>query len=544
MKENYWDTLLRRRLSRRRLIRGTLAGVGTVALLGCAPAAPKPAPTKPAAVPGSPTPSLQPVMGGRLRIASTATLSEDPLLQLGGNLDGVVRNNMYDNLIWIDPKGKHVPSLAESWEIPEPDRVVFKLRKGVKLHDGVPLNAQLMKFNYERIMDPATKATSAPFVGQSVKSVEPVDEYTVAYKLPAPSAGFLAIVAGDHFVSPVSPEAVKKFNNDLKRNGVGTGSFQHSEWFQDDHITLRKFAGYWKSGVPYLDELYVKVIPDPTVSITMLRTGEIDFMAQMQSKDVLELKNDPNIKVPGGPVPVLRGLSINSKKAPFNNKALRQAAAYAIDREAIQQGVYLGLAPVAYGHYSPSYWFYDPAIEQMYRFDLDKARAKLKEGGSPDGFEVEALVSGGVPDLIPLGEAVQGQLAKVGIKIKLKTVEYAVFLDSWKKGDFQALIGRTSTGVDPYYYSIYDTLSSAPYNNQMVPNPEFDALMKKADATYDATERGRIYNELNRKMVEDVYWMLPIMHGANYVAHSTKVQGYVPAMTDNRWYFEGVWKVK
>lgn len=534
---HYWSRLLSKQVSRRQALRSAVSGALGLAglyLAGCAPAPKAP-----------PTPAKAgPVYGGILRVASKGTIGEEPHKSLGGNFDNMARNQLYNTLVGLDSKANPVnDQLAESWEIPEPDKFIFRLRKSIQFHDGVDFNASVVRFNYQRIIDTPAFADRKSRLQQAVKSMEVIDDYTVRYNLTGPYGGFLAGVANDSMCAMVSPEAAKKYNNDLTKYGVGTGPFQHQEWLQDDHVTMKRFDGYWKKGLPYLDSVVAKIIPDTVVQTTMLKTGEIDFLSEVEGKFIEDLRRSQDIEVVIKPAAGISAIFINSKEPPFNNKAVRQALAYAIDKEAIQKSVFQGLNTMAHGQFSPVYWFYDPSLKG-YPYDPAKAKAKLAEGGYPDGLEIEALTSPNYPQLVEMAEAVQAQVAKVGMKLKIQNIEWAKFLDLSKQGRYKMRFSRTNTGPDPAWHVAYNLHPiKAPYAAAVSADfPELRQLMEKGEQTYDKEERGRIYNQLERSIIEEVYYNIPVVWESIMLAYRKQVSNYVPGIEVPRWFFESVWK--
>ncbi|MBI2304867.1 MAG: hypothetical protein HYU86_09010 [Chloroflexi bacterium] len=513
---DYWA--LRRRVSRREMLgRAARGGVGLamVSLLGCA-----------AAKEATPT-AVKPVSGGKLTMAVSQMLGADPHRPLAGGAERPVREQVYHGICNLSPDAEIVPDLGESWEIPEPDRIVFKLKKGVKFHDGTDFDAAAVKFNYDRIMDPATQAYDKPRLEQAVKSVEVTDSFTVTYRLPGPSASFFYNVAAENLGVIVSPAAVKKYNNDLTQKGVGTGPFQHGEWVMDDHLTFQRFPEYWGKGLPYLDTVLIRIIPDETVRLTMLKTGELNFIHRVEPRYMKTLGEDPNLVAKWRPSLAPLGLALNGLKPPLNNKALRQAIAYAIDKKAITDTVLDGMAEPALGYYSSQYWFHNPNIKG-YTYDLAKAKAKLAEGGYPNGFDLELVAWSGFPNHTAGAEVVQAQLGKIGIRVKVVVPEYAKGIAQWRAGEFQALLGKTSGPTDPFRHNTANLMKDAPYcKNSCQPNARIDQLIIAADQTYDKAERKRLFNELEQLLLDEVHFQYVIAHDTNRVAYNKRVQGFL-----------------
>src|SRR4051794_7068237 len=236
-----------------------------------APAAPAAAATTAPAAPAAaakPTEAAKPAAsgdapkkGGMLRIGlSTEAVTMDPHLS-GSKIDRQIYHNIYEPLVMLDNKLQIKPSLAESWTQPDPKTLIFKLRQGVKFHDGTDFDAEAVKFNFDRMQDPATKSVRTGEIA-NVQNAEVVDKNTVKLNLKKPDAALLATLT-DRAGMIISPAAVKKFGPDIQRNPVGTGPFQFVEWLKDDHLSAKKFDAYWdKNAGPYLDGLRYRPIPD------------------------------------------------------------------------------------------------------------------------------------------------------------------------------------------------------------------------------------------------------------------------------------------
>src|SRR5215204_3148985 len=313
----------RQPFSRRSLLRTfALLGGGLALSAACgqqAPAAAKPAESKPAASGEAPR------KGGTLRVGLTVeAVTMDPNLS-GSKIDRMIYHNIYEPLVMLDTKLQIKPSLAESWSYADPKTLVFKLRQGVKFHDGTDFDADAVKFNFDRMQDPASKSVRTGEIA-NVQNAEVVDKYTVKLNLKRPDAALLATLT-DRAGMIVSPDAIKKLGPDLGRKAVGTGPFEFVEWIKDDHLTAKRFAGYWgaKDGGPYLDELRYRPIPDDTVKLQSLIGGEIDVMDYVQPRDVAGVKGNPNLVEIDIPSLAAFGYQFNMTRPPFDNKALRLA---------------------------------------------------------------------------------------------------------------------------------------------------------------------------------------------------------------------------
>ncbi|MBI2304543.1 MAG: ABC transporter substrate-binding protein [Chloroflexi bacterium] len=534
---DYWSRVLGRRLSRRQILR-TAAGAGLglagASLLACTPVETKPAATPTAAK--TPTPA-KPVSGGRLRFAIPSNPSGfDPATTEGG-YDYYQFLQMYQNLAGLNPKDEPVPELAQSWEAPDPATYIFKLRKDVKFHDGAAFDAAAMKANYDRHRDPATKSRGVRQL-ELLNSFDVVDDYTVKYTLKKPSASIFYNVFVHRTSAIFSPKAVKDGVN-LKTKGVGSGPFQFVDWVMDDHITLKKFPGYWEKDLPYLDEIYYRVIPDPTVQVTTLRTGEVDFLAEVRTQDLGPLKGDSNLNVMVLPGISWMPLYLNHKRADLDKKPLRQAIAYAIDREALSK-IFNGILPPANAPLTPAIWAFDASVKG-YPYDQAQAKAKLTEGGKPEGFKFDVLVSTAHSGAVSVAEAVKNQLAKVGITMNIQLLEQTTVIDRVLKGDADAWLSTTGGGSsDPNYLMMQFFHSSARLNLGRAKDSELDALIEKADTTYAREQARPLYSQMLKKVVDEVHAQIPLLYEMNLQATSKKVRNYV-VYPDWKPRFKTVW---
>ena len=293
-----------------------------------------------------------PKRGGTLRVGfyiEAATM--DPHLS-GSKIDRQVYHNLYEPLLVLDVKLGLQPGLAESWTQPDPKTLVFKLQRGVKFHDGTDFNAEAAKFNFNRMKtDPKSvrKGETA-----NIDTVDVVDSHTIRLNLRRPDAALLAALT-DRAGMMVSPKVVQERGPDLERNaGAGTGPFEFVEWVKDDHITLKRNDAYWnKQAGPYLDQIRYRPIPDDTVKLASLQSGEIEVMDYVQPRDVAAVKADKNVAVVDVPSLASFGYQVNHTKPPFNNKALRQAVAYALDIDQVVKAVWLGVGVPSNGPIPP-----------------------------------------------------------------------------------------------------------------------------------------------------------------------------------------------
>ena len=489
--------------------------------------------------PGAAAAADPPTKGGTLRVGfyiEAATM--DPHLS-GSKIDRQVYHNIYEPLVTLDTKLGIKPGLAESWSQPDPKTLLFKLRRGVKFHDGTDFNAEAAKFNFER-MKTEPKSVRKGEVA-NIDTVEVVDSHTLKVNLKKPDAALLATLT-DRAGMMVSPKVIQERGAELQRNakGAGTGPFEFVEWVKDSHLVIKRNEAYWnKQGGPYLERIRYRPIPDDVVKLQSLQSGEIDVMDYVQPRDVAAVKADKNVVVVDVPSLADFAYQLNHTRPPFNVKALRQAVAYALDVEQIVKGVWLNVGVPANGPIPPTSWAYDKSIPPIKR-DLARAKAKLAEGGQPTGFSF-TLTTNNIPINIQEAEVVQAQLREAGITVKINLVDSTTLLSNGNGKNFEMISYQWSGRPDPdgNTYQFYRTTPGTSLNWSGISNPQIDALLDKTREVSSQPERRKLYSELT-KLLQDELPMIFIVHPIEPKAFSPKVQGYEP-IPDGMMRFKDVW---
>ncbi len=481
----------------------------------------------------------EPQPGGTLRVGLQGDFTTlDPHMSTSA-VDRDVYYQLYDTLVGLDPNLNIVPELAESWEQPDPLAYVFRLRKGIKFHDGTDFNAEVVKWNVERMVNPATGSIRRSELG-NIKSVDVLDSHTVRFNLKEPDAALLATLT-DRSGMMVSRAAVEKHGRDFARNPVGTGPFQFVEWVKDDHLRVKRFAGHWKKGLPYMDEIVYKPIPDHTVKLTALRTGTLDLIDELPPKDVAPMKGNAKLRVIETPGLGYRRMELNTTRPPFNVRALRQAVAWAVNREAIHRAVFFATGAMAQGPIPPRSWAYEALTGYGPTPDPAKARQKLAEGGQPNGFKFTLNIVNTPVDQ-KLAQIVQDNLKRVGIDLEIALLEIGAWIEKRKAGQFDAAESLWSGRPDPDG-NMFSHLTTGGANNWgKYSNPKVDELLHQARSAAKQAERKRFYGEAVRLLLDDSP-LLFLYHDAWTKAWDEKVQGYVE-IPDGRMRLERVWLAK
>ncbi len=414
----------------------------------------------------------------------------DPTSAAAGAIDQVLYSNVFEGLTRFGPDGTVNAGLAESWDISEDGTTyVFKLRTGVKFHDGTDFEATDVVFSLDRARaEDSTNAQKALFDG--IESVEAVDANTVKITLNAPQGNFLFNMAwGDAVI--VAPESI----DDIKNNPVGTGAFTFADWKQGDSITIARNANYWGTA-PALEEATFKFISDPTAAFGAMMAGDVDaFYGYPAPENLAQFEADPRFNVLSGSTEGETILAINNKLEPFNDVRVRKAVSMAIDRQAIIDGAMFGYGTPIGTHFAP----HNPDYVDLTGnapFDPAAAKALLAEAGYPDGFKTTLKLP--PPSYARRGgEIIAAQLREIGIETEISNLEWAQWLEQAFRGyDFGLTIVSHTEPMDigiyarPEYYFQYD-------------NADLQSLIKKLGVESDPNKRTEMLQQAQTIISED-----------------------------------------
>lgn len=425
-----------------------------------------------------------------------------------------IQKTMYEGLLGFDKDMKVIPVLAEA--IPEMAKdaksLTFKLKKGIKFQDGTDFNAEAVKLNIERLKDPANKLKRASLLA-SVDRVEVVDPYTVKIVLNKPFAPVLQAFAHPATMM-ISPKAIKEKGKDLNRNPVGTGPFQFVEWKDGQYVTVKKFDAYWdKANAAKVDKITFKPVPEAGSRVAMLKTGEVQFIYPLPSEQVDNVKSDSNIVVDKSQSIIERYVVLNVTQKPFNDQRVRQALNYAVDKEALAKVVFKGFATPPESVISSKVWGFQK--QQMYAYDVEKAKKLLAEAGLPNGFEV-TLWTPNDPMRVKLAEFVQQQWQAIGVKVKIQQMEFVAVTNalSVKPEDskLQAAINGWSPSTGEADWGIRPLLTkamfpTAGFNTGFYVNENLEKFVVTGLESGDEKERLQAYADAQKVIVEDAPWV-------------------------------------
>lgn len=458
--------------------------------------------------------------------------------------------SLFDGLMDYEP-GTTVlrPGLAESYTISDDGQsFTFKLRSGVKFHNGREMTAEDVKYSLDRVTNPKTQSPGAGFFGsikgydavaggtaETLEGVTVVDPTTVQIELSRPDATFLHVMALN-FASIVPQEAVAEAGADFGKKPVGTGAFKLGEWTLGQRLVFERNADYWRAGLPYLDSVTFEVGQEPIVALLRLQNGEVDIPGDgIPPAKFQEVMADPAQKaqvIEGGQLQT-GYITMNVTIPPFDKKEVRQAVNMAINKERIVQ-IINGRAVPANQPLPPSMPGYDTAYAG-YAYDVEKAKAMLAEAGLSEGFETELFVMNTDPNP-RIAQAIQQDLSSIGIKASIQSLAQANVIAAGGEKDQAPMIWSGGMAwiadfPDPsnFYGPILGCDGAVPggWNWSWYCNEDLDKMATAADSMTDpakAEERSKMWSEVYGKIMEDAPWV-PVFNEQRFTMKSTRMGG-------------------
>ncbi|PLX85207.1 MAG: peptide-binding protein [Desulfuromonas sp.] len=441
---------------------------------------------------------------------------------------------IYNGLVRYDKDLQMEGELAESWEISEDNlTITFHLRKGVTWHDGAPFTSADVLFTYQLYIDPETPTAYAERYRQVAKAEAP-DPYTFRVTYEKPFAP--ALISWSVSIHPKHLlEGVDVTKSPLSRAPVGTGPYRFVEWKSGEKIVLESNPDYFE-GPPYIKRVLYRIIPDLSTQFLELRSGGLDFMGLTPIQYQTQTDNTAFKRRFNKYRYLVFGytyLGYNFKRPLFQDRRVRQALTYAINKEEIIDGVLLGLGQAATGPYKPDTWVYNAGVKR-YPYDPEKAKALLREAGWGDSDGDGILDKDGKPlsftivtnqgnDLrVKTGEIVQRRFKEIGVEVNLRVIEWASFLKEFiNPGNFDATILGWSGGPEPDQYNIWHSSKTGPRELNFIgfQNPEVDELLEKGRRTFDQSERKKYYDRFQDILAEEQpYTFLYVSEGLPAVA--------------------------
>ena len=428
-----------------------------------------------------------------------------------------VLENVFDTLVAPDANLEMRPALAESWNVSSDQLTwTFHLRHGVTFHDGSPLRADDVVYSYRRIIDQKL-ANADKF--SAVTGVTAPDQSTVRITLKQPTPNLLTNLGGFKGVAIVSRRNVE--SGQIATHPVGTGPFAFASQKSGDSIVLKANKAYW-AGAPKVSGVTFRFISEPSTALSALQAGEIDWTDAIPPQRVAALKNDDSITLAATPSNDYWYLALNEARDPWKDVRVRQAIAYALDRDAIVQATSYGTAvanQLAIPKGNPWYTPYG-----AYRHDVEKAKSLLAEADAKPK-NLDMLVTTEYPETVTAAQIIADNLAPLGITVNIRTVDFATWLDEQNNGHFDMLMMGWLGNIDPddFYYAQHHTDGSS--NAQKFSNPEVDRLLDAGRVETDRNARADDYAKAATIIADQVSYLY-LYNPSVIQAWTTRLSGY------------------
>lgn len=443
---------------------------------------------------------------GEVKDTLTIAQSADPVsLDPYGTTDTPairVANCIFETLVTLDDEGNIEGRLAESWEIVDDCTYVFKLREGVKFHNGEELKASDVEFSFGLIAEsPHASSIRATIDFENSKAI---DDYTFEMKMTEPFGPILNHL-GHAVMAIVNEKAYTEAGDAVGQNPVGTGPYKFVSWEASDRIVLEQNTEYWGEA-PAIPNVVWRTIPEVATRSIEVEAGGVDIAIDIQASDVARLEKAEGVEVFRNVASSVNFIGLTTTKAPFDDVRVRQAINYAIDKEAIYNVVYQGTGTIAEAPMSSVVWAYNDELP-AHEYNVEKAKELLAEAGYPDGFKM-TMTTDESQQRQDTAEMVQAQLAAVGIEVEIQPLERTTYIGEVCAGTLEAFsLGWSSDTGDPDY-ALYASFHSSQHgeggNMSFYTNPEVDRLLEIGRTSTDQEERKQAYLDAQAIVWEEV----------------------------------------
>ena len=563
-------------MNRRVALQYLLSGTAMALLAACtsAPAAPAPAtsaptaPPKPTAPPAAPTSPPTPTAAGATSSTSAPTALPQPAaatvqpaaqagaqpktggtLRLGmvgdvSTLDGhnTTPNqfdttwSVFNRLISYDAKLQPQPELAESWDLSSDlTQIQLNLRKSVQWHSGREFTSDDVKYNMLRVRDAALQIPTLRNQSNWFSTIDTPDKYTVVLKsdLPRP-----AIFDFFEYFNQVDQQTMEGPN--AKTASIGTGPFKFVEWAQGDHLTFARNENYWRAGRPYVDS-FIADARDAQAMLVQFESGALDIAKGPAPNDFARYRDDPSYQA------IIHSVSgnyflfgLNLGIPPLDNKQVRQALNYALDRKRFNDTFMFGTGTAESLPWPSSSPAFEAAKQNFYTFDLDKAASLLKSAGATQ-LELDCNVLNAWPQLVSFAPVYQADLAKIGVTLNIRALELATWVDEAVNRKYRGMYLSNSTfaQLEPSSTLSNGRATDPNSNNSLFQSDTYSQLIASASAEPDAGKRKALYSQLNDILLDESFIMVLAGAPPTLIARSN-VNGIEPSAHDG-FYYENTW---
>ncbi|WP_448621618.1 ABC transporter substrate-binding protein [Geodermatophilus sp. URMC 65] len=426
-----------------------------------------------------------------------------------------VLENVYDTLVVPNAEDLTMePSLAESWETSEDQLTwTFTLRDGVTFHDGSTFDSADVVYSYRRIIDEQL-SNSTRFA--NVAAVEAPDPQTVVIRLSQPTPNLLERIGAFKGMAILPENAAEDLDLTTEANGTGPFRLESSD---ASSTVLTAYEEYW-GGAPSVDGVEFRYITEPAAALTALQNGEVQWTDNVPPQQIESLQGDDTVELQTTPSVDYWYMSMNYAQAPFDNRDVRRAISFAVDREAVAEAARFGAAqPNQTAIPEDSFFYYDYAPFQR---DPGQARQLLEQAGVQTPLTMGLMVTDQFPETVTAAQVIASQLGEVGINVEIETLDLATWLDRQGAGDFDAFMLGWLGNLDPAAYYQEQHQTDGPNNYQGYSNPQVDQLLQAGATETDQATRKQIYDQAAQIIVDDVSYL--------YLYNPDVVQAWAPGL--------------
>lgn len=435
-----------------------------------------------------------------------------------------VMTQIYGTLVQLNDKGEVIPMLAESFTQLDDLTYEFKLKKGVKFHNGEEMKASDIKFSLTRAAE--SSSVSHIFGDIDINSFSMPDDYTISFEIKTPATGFLSglVHTGG---SILSEKAVTTAGENYAMNPVGTGPFKFVSWTKGDKVELERFDDFYGDKAKF-SKMTLRVIPEPTNRVIELESGGVDIAYEISVNDLSRIEENEKLQIIRVIDNSTQYLGFNNQKAPFTDIKVREAISYALDTKSIVETVWRGVGRVAVGPIGPNVLYSDKSLER-HEYNVQKSKDLLKEAGFEKGFKT-TIWTNEKKERVDMATIMQSQLKEVGIDVEIKVLEWGAYLDGLSKGEQDMfLIGWTCQTPDPdlaVYAPLHSSKVGSGGNYSFFNNTKTDELIMKGRVMKNSPEREAVYKELQKEVKSQSPWVF-LSNGEQVIGATQDVKGFV-----------------
>lgn len=408
---------------------------------------------------------------------------------------------LYNKLVTYDADLRIVGDLAESWDNPDSRTYVFHLRKGVRFHDGQEMTSEDVVFTLERILDPKTASPGRSYL-DVVDSVTAVDRWTVRLHLRHQLASIFSGLASGNASIVEKAAVLRSASGDLQKAEAGTGPFMLAEWVPDNVMRLVRNPAYFKRGLPKVDEVVFRIIPEQASLLAAVRTRSVDTATISDGSVAKQAQADKALTVLQAPTLNLRIFSFNTTRPPFTDARVRDAIAFAIDRDAIVKAAEFGLGEVSGPVPAPARNWALPVGEfPEYQPNPAQARKALQDAGA-GGAAFKIVASPSYEGGLAVAQVIQSQLRAIGLAPTIENIEWGTYINRWVKRDFDTMVELRGGDPDPDRFLYRTFYSTGAVNNFLFKDAAVDRLLERGRVILDPSARRPIYRDLQKALVQ------------------------------------------